>query len=416
MNTKRVVILMIGILLVGATIFVVARRSSEMPSGHTVSDSIKTASDYYTCPMHPSVHSDHPGACPICGMTLVKKSSEPDTSMHMSMDMGSVTVSPARQVLADVATTPARRGTLDREIRAVGTIMAAEPNVRRITARFPGRLDHLYLTYTGQSVKKGDPVADVYSPEAISAQEEYLLALGSDTQDGGSLLGKSREKLLRWGFTDAQISALARSGKVRDVVTIYSPISGIVVDKQIDPQQYAAAGQDLYEVADLSSVWLTADLYEYEISDLKLGETVEASTEAYPGKIFRGKITFISPTVDPATRTVRVRAEIPNPTGELKTEMYVNVLVRIRMPETVVVPASAIISTGTHRMVWVQKEEGVFEPRHVVVGATGGDSVQILEGLDAGEIVATSGGYLLDSESQLQAPSSGMGQMEGMQH
>lgn len=368
--------------------------------------------EYYTCPMHPTVRSDRPGACPVCGMALVKKTVSPDTEAVIQHDIGEVAVSPSQQVLANVSTSVAEHKRLTKEIRAVGIFSAAEPNTRRISARFPGRLEHLYLRYVGQFVRRGDPVADMYSPEAISAQEEFLLALGAGeaataVEGRFGLLPQSKEKLIRWGFSDAQIDELRRSRKVQDVVTLYSPISGTVTKKEVDPQQYAVAGQDLYEVSNLSTLWLNADVYEYEIPSLKIGLPVDASTDAYPGKVFRGSITFVSPSVDPSSRTVRVRAEFANRTGELKTEMYANAVIRIQLPETVVVPATAVLSTGQRRVVWVQKAEGIFEPRTVVVGETTPEFAQILDGLQGGETVVTSGGYLLDSESQLENPSAG---------
>jgi len=228
MKTKVIVAVSVLLLITGAFVLPALFR------GHTESNQQhgQTLAEYYTCPMHPSVRSDRPGSCPVCGMDLVKKTISADTTHPVQQTLGAVTVSPSQQVLANVSTTVAERMRLHKKIRAVGTITAAEPNIRRISARFPGRLDHLYLTYTGQTVRKGDPVADVYSPEAISAQQEYLLALGSSESAVGSeagLLAQSREKLLRWGFTEKQIARLGQTRKVQDVVTIFSPISGTVL-------------------------------------------------------------------------------------------------------------------------------------------------------------------------------------------
>ena len=405
---RRYIPMIVAVAVVAfAAVLVVQRLTREQPAASH--EHAATVTDYYTCPMHPSVRSDHPGACPICGMTLVKKSSMPETGANMEQTLGEVALSPVRQVLANVATAVVERKSLTKVIRAVGTVTAAEPGIRRISARFPGRLDHLYLTYTGQAVRKGDPVADVYSPEAISAQEEFLLALRSteNVENGGqsdNLLAQAREKLVRWGFTGSQIAELQRNRKTSDVVTIYSPVSGTVVRKNVDPQHYANAGEDLYEVADLSTVWLLSDVYESELRSLKVGEAVEATAEAYPGAVFHGKVTFISPSVDPGTRTVSVRAEIPNAAGKLKTDMYMSALLRVRLPEAIAVPASAVLSTGQRNVVWVQKGAGVFEPRDVVLGERAEDYYQVLDGLAVGDTVVASGGYLVDSESQLETP------------
>lgn len=367
---------------------------------------------YYTCPMHPSVRKDRPGACPVCGMALVKKTVEKNTSSAEKSAHGAVTVSASKQVLANVSTMVVKRMRLQKEIRAVGRIDYAEPNFRHISTRFPGRLEHLYLTYTGQKVRKGDPVADVYSPEAISAQQEFLLSLNSyststDAQGAASsgaaaLLEQSREKLVRWGITETQIAELQRSRKVKELVTIYSPITGTVLKKSVDPQHYAAAGEDIYDVADLSTVWVYADVYEYELKGLKGGQVVEATSEAYPGEVFRGKITFISPTIEPSSRTVSVRAQFPNPNEKLKPEMFVNAKIKIDLPISVAVPVTAVLSTGQRQVVWVKKTDGVFEPRLVTLGERAGNYYQILSGIYEGETVVTSGGYLIDSESQLQ--------------
>jgi membrane fusion protein, copper/silver efflux system len=419
MKTKVLVCIIGGLLIIIAVLLVSGLLRTTPGTGNM--QPTVTQSDYYTCPMHPSVRSDRPGACPVCGMALVKKSSLADTAAANVGELGEVTVSPSQQVLANVGTSVAEVRSLVKEIRTVGMIVAAETNTRKISARFPGRIDHLYITYTGQSVQRGDPVADVYSPEAISGQQEFLLALAGverepESPSAKDLLVQSREKLLRWGFTGRQVEDLERMRIVRELVTIHSPISGTVTRKNVEPQHYAAAGEDLFEVADLSTVWMNAQVYEYEIRSLKVGETVVASADAYPGLLFTGRVTFISPTVDPASRTVNVRAEFRNPDGSLRTDMYVNAMIKVRLPAAVIVPTSALLSTGERQVVWVEKSDGVFEPRRVVVGQRAGEDVQILEGIKAGDVIVTSGGYLLDSESQLEAPArtSDEGTMPGM--
>lgn len=383
---------------------------SESASAHPPS-----LKEYYTCPMHPSVRSDKPGACPVCGMTLVKKTEETGMSGNEERSIETVTLSPSKQVLANVSTSLATRSSLQKEIRSVGRIDYAEPAFKHISTRFPGRLEKLYLSYTGQKVKMGDPVAEIYSPEAISAQQEYLLAKDSYDQvkdaaemiSGGaqSLLDQSRQKLTVWGFTDDQINELDNNKAVKNTLTIYSPVAGTVLKKNVDPQHYAGAGEDIYDIADLSTVWMYADIYEYELQWLSAGLKVHATSEAYPGKVFTGKVKFISPTLDPSSRTARVRVEFANPDGLLKPEMYVDAFIQIKLPSAIVVPITAVLSTGQRQVVWVKKDATFFEPRMVTIGARAGDQVQILEGIHQGETVVTSGGYLLDSESQLQTTS-----------
>jgi membrane fusion protein, copper/silver efflux system len=369
-------------------------------------------SEYYTCPMHPQVRSDKPGACPVCGMNLVKKTAAHTLSESDLHSIASVSISPSKQVLANVATSIAMKMALEKEIRAVGAIDYAEPNLKHISIRFPGRLDKLYLTYTGQAVHKGDPVADVYSPEAISAQEEYLLAKDSydEVKDQTelissgalSLLDQARQKLLRWDFTEQQIAELESTRIVTKTIAIHSPISGTVLKKIADPQHYAAAGENLYDVADLSIVWMYADIYEYELQNVHTGQEVETAVDAFPGKVFPGKVVFISPIIDPSSRTVKVRVELPNPHLELKIGMYANARISVKFPSMIVVPVSAVLSTGSLQIVWIQKDADVFQPRVVTLGERSGDYVQILSGINEGDIMATSGGYLIDSESQLE--------------
>lgn len=375
----------------------------------------KPIREEYYCPMHPQVVHDRPGVCDICGMTLVKKVADGSSAIEASPGLNRVVLSPSRQVLAQVATTVARRSSLLKTIRAVGRIDYAEPYFKHISTRFAGRVDKLYLSYTGQTVRTGDPVAEIYSPEAISAQQEYLLSSESylkvkDAADmiatgAKSLVDESRQKLVQWGFTEAQIARLDSTKEVQNTVTVYSPIGGTVLKKNVDPQHYAAAGEDLYDVADLSRVWMEADIYESEIQWFRRGESVTARGEAYPGIAFTGTVNFISPIVDPSTRTVVVRAEFPNPGERLKPGMYVNVLATIPLPPAILVPSSAVLSTGNRTVVWIQVDSELFEPRLVRLGASAGDDVQVLEGIREGDHVVTSGGYLLDSESQLQATS-----------
>ncbi len=403
MKAKVLISVIGGLLIVGAVLLVSGLLRTGPGTGGR--ESTLAQDDYYTCPTHPSVRSDRPGECPLCGMALVKKSSLVDT---VAAGDEAATVSPSDQVLANIGTSVAGVKSLEKEISTAGTIVAAETNSRRITALFPGRIDRLYLTHAGQPVQRGDPVADVYSPEAISAQQEYLLALGGverepQSQSARDLLVQSRGKLLRWGFLMRQVEDLERTRTVHELVTIYSPISGTVLRKNVEPQHYASEGEDLFEVADLSTVWMNARLYEDEIRSMKTGEKVVATADAYPGQIFTGQVTFIGRTVDPESRTVNIRAEFRNPVGALRVDMYVNALIRLRLPQAVVVPASALLSTGERQFVWVEKEDGVFEPRNVVAGLRAGDDLQILEGIKAGEVIVTSGANLLDSEGQVEA-------------
>ena len=420
MRTKLSLALMILLLAGAAGWFLYPKifpaKQDRVPASESdstgFSSTQKIRRDEYYCPMHPQVVRDKPGACDICGMTLVKRVVESSTGRESATGVNRVVVSPSRQVLAQVATTVARRKPGLKTIRAVGRIEYAETGFRQISARFPGRVEKLYVSFIGEQIRKGDPVAEMYSPEAISAQQEYLLASDSYVEvkdapemiSGGakSLADQSREKLVQWGFTEAQIARLESTKSVQNVVTIYSPIGGTVIKKNTDPQHYAAAGEDLFDVADLSRVWMEADFYEVEMKWLKVGQAVTAASDAFPGRGFSGKVSFISPVVDPATRTVAVRVELANPGELLKPGMYLNARATVPLSPALLVPATAVLSTGNRTVVWVQTAPDLFEAREVRRGERVGDDVQILEGLEEGDRVVISGGYLLDSESQLQ--------------
>jgi len=370
--------------------------------------------DEYYCPMHPNTTYDKPGVCSVCGMSLVKKLSSQGESNSNTTELKGVSLSPTQRVMANITTTQVQRKSINKGIQAVGIVSYAEPNYRHISMRFPGRLEKLYLSYTGQSVRRGDPVADVYSPEAISAQQEYLLALDSYEQSksgdqsfassAAQLLEQSRQKLLQWGFTEKQIARLKETRKVNYLVTIYSPVSGTVVKKSVDPQHYAATGEDMFDIADLSTVWILLDVYEKDIRFIGRGRTVMITTEAYPLEKFIGRVMFVDPVLNPETRTVRVRTEFSNPRGKLKPNMYVNASIQIAKSAELVVPSTAVLSTGKRTVVWVEVTENRFEPRDVVVGSVSEGFTVVVDGLEEGESVAETGGFLIDSESALQQP------------
>jgi membrane fusion protein, copper/silver efflux system len=367
---------------------------------------------YYTCPMHPSVRSDHPGVCPICHMTLVKVTAGESTTVHDS-EAESVHLSPARQVLANVSTFEVVSRQLEKEVPLAGKIDYAEPNAQQVTARFGGRIEQLSVSYVGQHVGRDEAVAEIYSPEAMTAQQEFLLALGQSTSSdtsqnpGSNLVQQTRLKLRLWGFTDDQLDELARTKSVKTVVTIHSPISGTIIRKNVDLQQYVTAGDPLFDVADLNSVWLLLDLYETDLSSVQIAQKVIATVDAYPTETFGGTISFIGAVVEPSTRTVRVRATLQNPGLRLKPDMFANAMVLVPLAKSLVVPASAVIQSGRRTAVWVEVSPEHFEPRAVTLGQKAGDFYQILDGLHAGDVVAVSGNYLIDSESQLQMAAKG---------
>ena len=406
----KVFLALLGILAACST------RRDQRSSG-TDTSTVVRAAFYYTCPMHPSVRSDHPGACPVCGMALVKRIVGGTPGAAEANDPGNVNLSPAQLVLADVSTDTIRRQTLEKEIASVGVVSVAEPYEATIAARFRGRVEKLYASVTGESVKKGEPLFALYSPDITSAAQDYILALDASratAASSGPALGSTRDQLIaasrtrlrtHFGMTDEQIRLLERSRVPPTTVRFDAPIKGTIIAKNVKEGQYVDEGMVLYQVADLSKVWMNLDVYEQDIRLIRLGQNVTVTAEAYPGKEFHGDVTFIDPTMNSDTRTVRVRTEIPNPDRMLKPNMFVTAHIRIPIRNALAVPNDAILRTGVRNIVWVESRPGVFQARDVVIGSSTDSQSEVLAGLTEGDIVAASGGFLIDSESQLTSPS-----------
>jgi Cu(I)/Ag(I) efflux system membrane fusion protein len=308
---------------------------------------------------------------------------------------------------------------LDRTVRAVGKIEVDERRAYTIAPKFEGWVERLYVNTSGQAVSKGQPLFDVYSPELISALREYVLAAQGEAslKDAGKdarasmsqLAAASLARLKNWGIADEQIREFMNSKDKRSL-TFYAPISGVVMEKKTVQGMRFMPGEVLYQIADLSSVWVLAEVAEQDIGLVKTGSVAHISIAAYPDRHFNGKVDFIYPTLDTATRTVRVRLELANPDGLLKPAMFANVELAVsHRGKVLTVPVSAVIDSGTRKIVLVQLAEGRFEPRTVKLGSRGENHVEVLEGLTGGEQVVTSANFLIDAESNLKAALSGMG-------
>ncbi len=465
------------------------------------------AEEYY-CPMHPTVVQGEPGGCPICGMPLSKRAKGGQAALPDGV-LARVALSPERVAQAGVATLAVDYRPLAETVTTVGSVAIDERRLARIASKTRGmaRVEKLLVNFTGVEVKAGQPLAEVYSPELEVAIRELLVArdarserastaprsalgrelLGGGGKPGTDLVGLAREKLSRWGITAAQVDAILAGGKVEPRVPILATIGGVVVRKLVVEGQYVNEGEALFEVADLSRVWVQARVYEDQIGLVREGQAVEATVEAFPGEVFRGTVAFRDPTLDPATRTLGVRYDLPNADGRLRPGMFATVtltapvadspafrdrvarrddskprrttrlavadqktcpvtkqalgsmgdpiavevegqglwvccagcetplkatpakyLARLEGPpsgEILAVPESAVIDTGTRKVVFVEAEPGVFEARAVVLGPPAGDLYPVLEGLAFGDKVAAAGAFLLDAETRLKGTS-----------
>ena len=388
------------ILFLGAILLITSCSKSPSPrAGHTDSTALAQSGDYYTCPMHPQVHMDKPGACPICGMDLVKASNS--KKMDTSGSEAMVPLNDRDQILANVSTMKARYEEVAHSVRAYGNLEIAEPNKTLISARFNGRMEKLYVDAVGAHVNTGDPLFDIYSPDIIQAANEYIQSTksGSSAQNNITLM-KSKLHLL--GLTEKQIQDLESSGSAPLVMTYYSPASGIVIDKKIVKGSYVSEGTTLYEISDVSTLWNIAEVYESDAGHIAIGESATLSTAAYPDKTFRGTVALIYPVVNAQARTVKVRLIVGNATGKLRPNMYTETVFRQSKGRSLAVPVGAVLITGKRNLVYVKAgHENHFEAREVGLGSRFDGKYEITFGLMEGEEVVTEGGYLIDSESQL---------------
>jgi RND family efflux transporter MFP subunit len=372
---------------------------------------------YWYDPMHPAYKSDKSGIAPDCGMTLVPKYAE-DESMA-KMPMGTVTITPEKQVLAGVRTAVVERKSLVRDIRTTAQIVADETRIAHVHVKVAGYVDKVYVDFVGQLIKKGQPLFTLYSPDLVSTQEEYLIAKRGNVTLGNapfheiaegsqSLLQSARQRLKLWDISDEQIKDLDTTGKVSKYLTFYSPITGFVTGRKAFPQTSVTPDTELYTVSDLSTVWADADIYEYEVPFVHLGQRVTLTLSYYPGKKYTGTISFIYPTVDPQTRTVKARVQIPNPGFALKPQMFADAQLHVDYGTKIIVPQEAVLNSGTEQHVFVVHDGGIFEPRKITVGPVVDGNAVILSGLKAGETIVVSGNFLIDSESGLKSAMNGM--------
>lgn len=362
---------------------------------------------HYTCPMHPSIVTDHPSNCPICGMKLVKvEGASPRHPMeapssHGEVDgLASVEVEPSRQQLIGLRTTSVDRGPLGGALRTVAKVAVDETKVRRVNVKVAGYVERAFIDFVGKPVRKGQPLFAMYSPDVLAAENEYLTASRAQAT---SLVASARRKLELWDVPEVELQRLEKEGTAARTVTFVSPVTGVVTRKDLVEGSRLEPGAMPYEVVDLSSLWVLADVYERELRFVTPGQTARLTLHAFPGQTFTGKVLFVDPLLDPKTRTARVRLAFVNPDGALKPEMFGEVVVERPAREVLRVPTDALIRSGTEDVVFVAREGNQFEPRRVVLGETARDFSEVLEGLAEGDAVVTRANFLIDSESKLRA-------------
>jgi membrane fusion protein, copper/silver efflux system len=328
---------------------------------------------------------------------------------------GTVTISPERIQMLGVRTEAASLRSMARTVRAVGTVAADERRIGVVNPKFEGWIEQLHVNTTGQAVQRGEALLEVYSPDLVLAQREYLVARSAAADmaqadpaardNAKSIAAAALSRLKNWDISADQLARLQRTGTATRTLALTAPISGIVMDKPALQGLHFGAGDMLYRIVDLSTVWLLADVFEQDLAQVRPGQSATITVQAYPGRVFEGRVAFVYPTVNAQTRTAKVRIEVPNPDLLLKTEMYatVEIAAPAESATVLVVPDSAVLDTGTKQTVLVDRGDGRFEPRAVKLGARGGGYVAVLEGLRDGEKVVTGANFLIDAESNLRA-------------
>jgi Cu(I)/Ag(I) efflux system membrane fusion protein/cobalt-zinc-cadmium efflux system membrane fusion protein len=325
-----------------------------------------------------------------------------------------VTLSPQRMQSVGVKTGVVEYRAIHDEIRTVGNVEVDETRLSDVQVRFVGWVQKVFADETYQQVRKGQPLLTIYSPDLVTTEQEYLLdkqngnLLATSTVPGvasgaASLLSAAAERLKQWEIPDREVTALEKTGTVKRELEIDSPVSGFIVDRKALPNMYVQPGTKLYSVADLSTVWVYAQVFQNDLGRVKVGDPASITVDSYPERTFPGHVSFIWPEVEQATRTARVRLEIPNPGMKLSLGMFVNVGIDLPMGRQLAIPASGIYQTGTRQIAFVDRGDGYFEPREIQTGPQAGDDIVVSKGLKAGERIATSANFLIDSESQLQA-------------
>lgn len=390
------------------------------------------AAEKYQCPMHPTIVQDHPGDCPICGMKLVKMSSQSGSGSPATpysavtnaervsesappvAGLATIDIDPSRQQLIGLTTAEAKQSKIGGAWRTVGRVVVDETRVHHVNLKVAGFVERIYVDFIGKKVHQGQPLFSLYSPDLLAAEDEYLLALKTrgilsaagaspDSASDNTLVSASRRKLALWDLPEKTLDQIAQTREATKTITFYSPASGVITKKDVVQGMMLEAGAMPYEIVDLLTVWVVADVYESELRFVKEGMPATLTLNAFPNREFNGKTVFIDPMLDPMTRTVKVRITFPNPTQELKPEMFGEVVLKGVPHDGVTVPIDAVIDSGTTHVVFVAVGNGKFRPRLVRLGDSDDTQVEVVSGLTVGERVVTRANFLVNSESRLRA-------------
>lgn len=452
---------LLGVVAGGGVMWLALHPARDAHGAPDASHEAHAATELWQCPMHPSVIQDHPGTCPICNMKLVKVSqpaaARPDAGRtvafyrspmnpkqtspvpakdEMGMDylpvysdelggggasvkgLAPISIDAERQQLIGLRTALVEKGPVSERWRTVGRVEVDPTRVRKTNLKVEGYVERVFVDFIGRPVRRGEPLFSLYSPALLSAQNEYLLALqtreqlskgGALTDDGDALVKSVRRKLELWDVPAGELARLEQTKEPSRTLTFVSPISGVVTAKNVVEGARLAPGDTPYEITDLSMVWVMADAYESDLARVKTGMPATLTLAAWPGKTFKGDVAFIDPLLDPNSRTVKVHLHFPNPGGELKPEMFGEVELQGIAREGLRVPADSIVRAGTRDVVFVALGAGKFEPREVKLGGKAGDTIEVIDGLSAGEQVVTRANFLVDSESQLRSSLQSLG-------
>ncbi|EOZ95790.1 putative Co/Zn/Cd efflux system membrane fusion protein [Indibacter alkaliphilus LW1] len=399
-KNKHIVIIILGCLFFGAVAGYLIRGGGEEHPDHEHTHIDENGVEY-TCSMHPQIRQNEPGQCPLCGMALTPVSNKKGgESSPFVLEM-----TPEAVALSNVQTVRVKSGAGTGKLSLTGKIQANEQRVKSLTANYGGRVDQLFVNFTGQEIRRGEKLATLYSPELVNAQKE-LLETAKIKERQPALYQAAKEKLRLWKISEEQIARIESSGEVQSQFDVYADVAGVVTARNVSVGDFVSRGSVLFEIVDLSTVWVILDAYESDLGAIKKGDDLSFSVSAYPGKTFNAKVTYIDPVLNPDTRTVGVRAEATNRNFELKPEMFVsaNISTGQAGQSGLMIPKTAILWTGPRSVVYVQvgnKEAPAFEMREVELGPRVGEDYLVLSGVEEGDQVVSNGVFAIDAAAQL---------------